>query len=386
MPPMSNQSKRIMLVAGEASGDLHGASLVKALQLHPEIQCYGVGGKAMREAGATILIDCTELAVMGFIDVVIHFPTIRKIFKKLEHELKNNPPDLLITIDYPGFNLRLAKKAKAYGIPTLHYISPQVWAWRANRVHKIAQIVDHLAVIFPFEVECYQDTPLKVTYVGHPLTYVVKAPVDRDQARQDFQIKSGTKVVGLLPGSRKKEIERILPVMLEAAQLLQLHLPTIQFLLPVASTLNKEYIVSFIDNKIDVQLLETNSYHVMQACDAMIVASGTATLEAALMRIPLVVVYKTSRFTAMLMRRLLKIPYVSLCNIVAGKFIVPELLQENATKEKISAATLQLLQDTHYRNTMLHNFDLIKTKLGNEDAAKNVATIACHMLGAENRS
>lgn len=380
---MSNSSKRIMLVAGEASGDLHAAELVKAIHaLHPEIVFYGVGGKAMRAAGVDITLDCSELAVMGFVDVLLHLRSLRSIFKMLEQSLKDNPPDLLITVDYPGFNLRLAKVAKRLGIKVLHYISPQVWAWRPKRVHKIAEAIDHLAVIFPFEIECYKDTPLTVTYVGHPLTYTVAAKMTKEEARQAFSIKPGHKVIGLMPGSRKKEIEGILPIMVDAAHLLQLRMPNIQFLLPVASTLDKPYISQFINHeKLNIQFVENDTYNAMQACDAMMITSGTATLEAALMRIPLVVIYKTTRFTAWLMRRLLKLPYVSLCNIIAGKAIVPELLQENATKEKICLATLRLLQEERYRNVMIHNFDLIKEKLGKKDAPKNTAIIAARLLG-----
>tara|TARA_R110000868_G_scaffold84822_6_gene238974 strand:+ start:50422 stop:51558 length:1137 start_codon:yes stop_codon:yes gene_type:complete len=375
-------TKKIMLIAGEASGEEHGASLVKAISSKSSnIIFTGIGGREMRAAGVDTFADCAELAVMGFTDVIGHLPTIIKIFKATVEHIKQQKPDLLILIDYPGFNLRLAKKAKQLGVKVLFYISPQVWAWRQGRVKSIAKVVDHMAVIFPFEVDFYSKANIPVTYVGHPLTHSVKSNLTTEQAREKFGIATTNKVVGLLPGSRNREIQRLLPTILESARLIKLRVPNTQFIMPLASTIDKETIQTYLKRyAVDVKIVEGDNYNVMQACDALITSSGTATLEAALMTTPMVIIYKVPFVTGLIMRHLIKIKHVGLANIVAGKNAVPELLQERAKPKYISQAIIKMLTDAQYQQQIVADLTEVKTNLGHEDGSENVAKIALNML------
>ncbi len=374
--------KKIMLVAGEASGDQHGAELVHAFKkLNSNVTFYGVGGRNMRAAEVDIQVDCAQLAVMGFGDVVKHLPQLIKIFNQLKKSLAKNPPDLLILIDYPGFNLRLAKVAKQLGIKVLFYISPQVWAWRQGRVKKIAKVVDHMAVIFPFEVAFYKNQNVPVTYVGHPLTHVVKPSLSVETAKQQFGILKNASVIGLLPGSREREIQRLLPTMLQAAEKIKTALPNAQFILPVASTITPAMLQPYLAaSQINIILVENQTYDAINTCDAVIVSSGTATLETALLLKPMVIVYKVPTLAAMMLKHLVKIKNIGLCNVVAEKRIVPELLQDDVTPDKLSTEILRMLTDEVYRNNMLEELKKVRDKLGVLNGSENVAKLALEML------
>ncbi len=382
LPKGGIASKKIMLVAGEASGEQHGAELVRALKKYPaEFYFYGVGGRQMREAGVDILVDCAELAVMGFGDVIKHLPQILRVFKQLKQTLINNRPDLLILIDYPGFNLRLAALAKKLGIKVLFYISPQVWAWRQGRVKKIAKVVDHMAVIFPFEVDFYQGHHVPVTYVGHPLTHVVKPTCSVETAKQKFALSSHAPVIGLLPGSRQREIQRLLPPMLQAAEKIKTQLPNAEFVLPLASTITQDDLTPFLaQTTLKIKLIENQTYDAMNVCDALIVSSGTATLETALLLKPMVIVYKVPRLTASLLKHFIKIENIGLCNVVAGKRIVPEFLQNDVNAEKLSQAILEMLENGVHRDSIINELKIVRDKLGTLDGSENVAKLAYTML------
>lgn len=381
-PGETRVGKNIVIVAGEASGDIHAANLIKAMFAEdPDLKFQGICGDKMRAAGAHTIADISELSVMGFVEVIMHLPKIYKTFNKIKSLLIKQKPDLLILVDYPGFNLRLAKIAKKLNIKVLFYISPQVWAWRPGRVKKIAKIVDHLAAIFPFEPAFYGNL-LPVTYVGHPLTNQVISHLTREAALLEFNLDPQRKTLGLLPGSRESELEKLLPVMLETAQRLKSADPDLQFILLQAHTIDNSYLQKYLEQaNIPIRIIKDRSYDVMRACDTLLVASGTATLEAALMQIPMVVVYKLTPITAWLAKRLVKIKYFSLCNIVADKAIVPEFFQDKVQSNYLIPAINQVLYDPTYRKKMIAELTAVKELLGQEDGSKNVAKLAFDMFG-----
>ncbi|OGT97902.1 MAG: lipid-A-disaccharide synthase [Geobacteraceae bacterium GWC2_48_7] len=371
-----------MIVAGEASGDIYGADLAReALNLDSALHFFGIGGARMREAGVETLVDSADMAVVGLIEVLKHFDVISQAFLKLKKIILNNPPALLILIDYPGFNLRLAKVAKKAGVKVLYYISPQIWAWRQGRVKKIAALVDHMAVILPFEAPFYEKAKVPVTFVGHPMLDLVKISVDRQQAAESFDLDPSRKIAGLFPGSRRSELERLLPVIVDSARLLKQRFPDLQFVVPLASTLGEEEILPlFAASGIDVTITRDRIHDLIRACDAVISVSGTVTLEIALVGTPMVIIYKLSPFTYQLAKRLVKIDNIGLCNIVAGKTVVKELVQNDATPEKISAEIAEILYNHPYSGSIRQELALIREKLGGGGATVRVATMALDML------
>ena len=375
---MPEFQRRIMIVAGEASGDIYGADLVKeALKLSSDLHFFGIGGARMREAGVDTLVDSSEMAVVGLVEVIKHFDVISSAFVKLKQILLNEPPDLLILIDYPGFNLRLAKVAKKAGIKVLYYISPQIWAWRQGRVRKIARLVDHMAVILPFEAPFYQQAGVPVTFVGHPMLDLVTVTLDRSAAATSFKLDPFRKIIGLFPGSRHNEIERLLPVILAAAVKLKKQFPGIQFILPLASTLRRDDIVPLLTAAgLDVTITRDRIHDMIRACDAVISVSGTVTLEIALVGTPMVIIYKLSPLTYQLAKRLVKVPNIGLCNIVAGETVVRELIQDHANPDEIAAEIGNLLTDNAYHATIVAKLGEVRSKLGQGGASVNVAQLA----------
>lgn len=359
-------NKRVLILAGEASGDQHAAKLVnETLKLYPDIEFFGMGGEKMRQAGVDILVDNKAMAVVGAVEVLRHIKPIWLAWRKLRQVIQRHVPDLVVLVDYPGFNLQIARIAKQAGIKVLYYISPQIWAWQQHRIHVIRQRVDKMLVIFPFEESLYQRAGVPVEYVGHPLSNTVHPNMTLEQAKQKWKIPASARVIGLLPGSRKGEIKRLLPVMLASAQQLKIHYPEVVFLLPVASSLSEQDLAPYLETTtLHVQLVHGHFYDAMQLCDAAMVASGTATLEMALLGIPIALVYKTSFLTYWIAKHLIKIPFIGLCNIVAGKLIVKEFIQERANPEQITAEMVRIFEDQTYRQTMSHHFQLMKQNLG----------------------
>ncbi len=367
-----------MIIAGEASGDLHAAKLVREVQEKTaDVQFYGIGGEQMRKAGVETLVDSAQLAVVGLVEVLAHWSTISGALKKMQRLLRTDPPDLLILTDYPDFNLRLAKTAKECGVKVLYYISPQVWAWRQKRVYKIRDRVDMMAVVFPFEEDFYRKYNVPVRFVGHPLTDEVHASADTQTLRKEFLLDSDRPVVGLFPGSRHSEIRRLLPIIVAAAKLIADKEPQSQFIVPVASTLSENDILPYFeDTELDLRIISDRSYDVMQACDAIITVSGTVTLEIALLHKPMVVINRISRLSYFLVSRMLKIPYIALCNIVANRKIVPELIQDDATPEKIATTLLALLQDSaEMKNELSAIHDLLTDEERKTDLSKLVISM-----------
>jgi len=372
----------VMVIAGEASGDAHAGRMLAALKdIAPDIAVKGIGGDTMRAAGAEIMVDFSELAVMGLVEVLKRYRGIKKIFNQVVAELKRDKPDLLILVDYPGFNLKLAKEAKKLGIPVLYYISPKVWAWRAGRVKTIKQYVDHMAVLFPFEVDIYQQAGVPVTCVGHPLVDAVQKNLTTKQAKIKMGFKLNRRVLGLFPGSRRSEVEMLLPIMLEAAERLQKQSSNIDVVLPIASGLNASLIEDIVaKSNVPVKMVEGDFYQLTAACDAVVAASGTVTLEIALLGVPHFITYRVAPITYHVFRRLVSIPYFGLCNIVTGKPVVLELLQNDVTAERLETELTTLMAGSESKKEAEQVRQQVLSALGPKGGAENAAELIISML------
>ena len=384
-PPVTPLPRRVMIVAGEASGDIYGADLVqKALLQDSGLHFFGIGGVKMREAGVEILVDSADMAVMGLIEVAKHFGVISSAFLKLKKILRQDPPELLILIDYPGFNIRLAKTAKKAGVKVLYYISPKVWAWKAGRIKTIAAAVSQMAVIFPFEVPLYAKAGVPVTFVGHPMLDLLNVFMNREEAAASFGLDPSRKIIGLFPGSRKSEIEHILPSIIAAAELLQKEMPEVQFVLPLASTLIEADVLPYMERSgISAIITRQRTHDLIRACNAIISVSGTVTLEIALIGTPMVIIYRIGSFTYQIAKRVVKIEHIGLCNIVAGRGMVKELIQDKANPEAIAAEIMTIITDTAYRTAMIAELATIREKLGGGGAAARTASLALEIINGK---
>ncbi len=381
-PSGTSVPRRVMIVAGEASGDIYGADLAqKALLQDPGLHFFGIGGDLMREAGVETLVDSADMAVMGLVEVLKHFGVISSAFLRLKKILREDPPELLILIDYPGFNIRLAKAAKKAGVKVLYYISPKVWAWKAGRIKTIAANISHMAVIFPFEIPLYEKEGAPVTFVGHPMLDLVNVTMSQGEAAASFGLDPSRKIIGIFPGSRRSEIERILPAIVSAAELLQKEYPEVQFVLPLASTLGEEDILPHLQRSgISATITRQRIHDLIRACDAIISVSGTVTLEIALIGTPMVIIYKLAPLTFQIARRVVKIEHIGLCNIVAGRSLVKELIQEQANPGAIAAEIKTIITDAAYRTTMTADLATIRGKLGGGGAALRTASLALDLI------
>lgn len=371
-------------MAGEASGDLHGANLVRAIRnLAPLVRFCGIGGKRMEEAGVEILFSSSEMAVVGFTEVFSRLRVIRRAYLKLKSILRNENPDLLIVIDYPDFNLLLAGAARKFNVPVLYYISPQVWAWRPGRVKKIADRADRVAVILPFEQQFYRERGVAVDYVGHPLLDIVPDHLCKEEILQSLGLSDKGPIIGLLPGSRREEVTRLLPVMLSAAEALCRRQPGTACLIPLAPTIAPDLVHSLISgSSLPIRILD-DMYSVLAASDLVLVASGTATLEAAIMQVPMVVVYRVSPLTFWLGKMVVKVPFISLVNLIAGERIVPELIQGEVTPERLAQESEHLLGSGPQRESMVNRLKKLKEALGGRSASEKTAAIAVSMMREE---
>jgi len=375
-----------MVSAGEASGDIHAAHALQALRKRGvEFDCFGMGADRLKDAGMELTLDCRELAVIGIVDVLINYPRFMRRLAKLRRTLTERRPDLLIIVDYPDFNLKLAETARQLGIPVLFYISPQIWAWRKKRIHRIGSLVSHMAVLFPFEVDVYEQEQIPVTYVGHPLVDDAKSEFTAIQARAHLQLQSDAKLVALLPGSRSGELKRNLPVMLDtAANLLERH-PDVQFVLPVAPTLEINAVKQMLeDAALNVAVIEAQSYHTMRAADVALTASGTATLETAMLGTPMVIMYVINAVNYSIMKRLIQIDNIGLVNIVAGKRICQEFVQDECDPKAMATELEKCLFDNNYKQTMLDALSGVRQKMGSGGASQRVAELIESMLPNEN--
>jgi lipid-A-disaccharide synthase len=377
-----NKSKTIMIIAGEASGDMHGASLVhEMLKIDSSLKFYGIGGNKLQEAGVKLLAHASEMAVVGLTEVIPKLETILRIMNRMKKSMDEFNPDLVILIDYPDFNLRIAKAAHKRGIKVFYYISPQVWAWRKGRINQIKKSVNKMAVILPFEVETYRQKGFPVNYVGHPLLDLVKTKYSPQEARTKFGLKEGKTTVALLPGSRFSEVNNLLPEMLRAGEILAQHIQDIQFLLPLADTIEEKIITDIISRyALKVNIISGHTYDAISCSDLTIVASGTATLETALLGVPMIIIYKISSLTYFIAKFIVNVKNIGLANIIAGKTIVPELIQEDANGNRIAAEALDILTDVERKQEMIKELTAIRSKLGNPGAARKTAQLAYDML------
>ncbi len=345
---MAQPVKIIGIVAGEASGDLLGSHLMEALKRElPGVHFVGIGGPKMQNVGMQILFPMEKLAVRGYVEVLRHFLEIVGIRRKLRAHFRANPPDLFIGVDAPDFNLGLELTLKARGIPTVHYASPSIWAWRGERIHKIKRAVSHMLTLFPFEAPIYEKAGIPVTYVGHPLADMLAEVPTRAAMREQMRLPQQRPIFAFLPGSRQSEVRSLAATYIETARLILQKLPDALFLVPLASretrTIFEEALYHCEAHDLPITLLFGHAHDAMIAADGVLVASGTATLEAALLKRPMVITYKMSALSWWLMKRKQYQPYVGLPNILAGKFVVAELLQHDATPQNLAQALLNLV-------------------------------------------
>ncbi|MBN2413293.1 lipid-A-disaccharide synthase [candidate division KSB1 bacterium] len=374
-------STKIMILAGEASGDLHGGELVKELfKAEPNLEIFGVGGDKMRQAGMELYYHVDQLAYIGFWEVIKHYFYFRRIFFHLLEELDKRRPDIVVLIDYPGFNLKFARQAHKKGVNIFYFIAPQVWAWAQGRAKKMAKYIHHLAVIFDFEVPFFKKYGIKTTFVGHPLMDGLKTTMDKQTFCQHFDMNPDTPLLALLPGSRKQEIEFLLPVMLKAATALKKQHGDLQIAVSKAATIREENFNSYLKEFPDVRIIENKTYDLMKHATAAFVASGTATLETACFETPFVIAYRVSPLSYLIGKMLVKIHHIGLANIVAGELVAKEYIQQGLTVENVKPELEKLLYDTNYRVTRINKLKKVKQKLGAPGAAGKTALLILDQL------
>jgi len=380
---MADRAPLVMLSAGEASGDQHAASLFRALKaIIPEVRGIGMGGVAMKEAGVDIRFDSSGIGVIGLAEIARHYGEIRGALELMRGLAREERPDLLICVDYKEFNFRLAKAAKALGIKVLFYVSPQVWAWRQGRVKTYGRIIDHMAVIFPFELPFYEAHGVPATYVGHPLAGKVRATEPREMVLSRLGLfDRKVPLIGILPGSRSNELARLLPTLLGAAAKLKISHPNAEFVVFKAPTLDREALeAAGVQRGLDLRIIEGQDYDVLQCCDAVMTVSGTATLEVALIGIPMVIVYRLAALSYWIGRLLIRVPFIGLPNILRGKGVVREFIQDEATPENVAEEVERILDDAEYRDTMRQELAAVRETLGHLEGSVELARLAARML------
>ena len=378
----------LLIITGEDSGDLYGGNLAREIKkLSPDINISGVGGKQMRSAGVDIFCDVSEISVVGFWEVIEKLGLIRRLYKQIIEKFDSGNVKGVVLIDYPGFNLKIAKAAKERGIPVFYYISPQVWAWRKSRVKTIKKYVDKMMVILPFEKEFYQREGVDVEFVGHPLLEVIASNSEaisssnKKEIYKEFGIDDRQIIIGILPGSRKKEIAYMLPEILKASSLIKGKYPSVQFLLPLSQSIEEDYLKNFITSDYSyIKIVKGKNYDVMKVSDLLITKSGTSTLEAAIIGTPMIIVYKTSITSYYLAKVLVNVTYAGLPNLLAGKEAAPELLQHKMNAKNIAEKTIYFLEKKDGLEQMREEFKNIRYSLGEQGASKRTASIIINHL------
>lgn len=374
---------RIGIVAGEASGDLLGSHLIRALkQKRADIEFIGIAGPKMISEGAKSLFPIERLSVRGYLEVVKHLWGLLKLRRDLLNQLLKNPPDLFIGIDAPDFNFWLERKLKNKGIKTIHYVSPSIWAWRKNRIKKIKRAVTQVLALFPFEPALYEDAGVPVSYVGHPLADMLPLEPDVAAAREILKLEDKDLVIAMLPGSRQGEVQQHADLFVQTARRIYAEQPNAIFLVPLITRETRQIFELAVFNThetLPIQLLFGHAHDAMAAADVIIVASGTATLEAALLKKPMVITYRMSNLSWQLLKRMSLQPYVGLPNVLAGKFVVPELLQDDATPEKLADAALELIKDKDRLAEIKREFTSIHHSLRQNTAEKAALAILAHL-------
>ncbi len=369
----------VMVLAGEASGDLHAAGLIHQLkEIQPKILFFGMGGPLMEDEGVELFYHIQDLSLIGFTEPLRRLPFFRRVSKEMTKLLEKREPDLVILVDYPGFNLRFAHQVKEEGIPLIYYICPQVWAWAGWRIKRMAKLVDRAIVLFPFEEDLCHQARIRADFVGHPLVETVSKNLDREAFRQLKEMGDGEKVLGLFPGSREEEVRRILPLMLEACRLLSKKVKLRTFL-ALSPNVSPDMVRSLTQDY-KVEILRGENYELMASSSLVLVASGTATLEAAILGTPMVIVYRLSPLSWLLGRLLVRLPYVGMVNILAGKMLVPELIQRKADPGRIAYEAWRLLKDEPRRRAMKDGLLEVKRGLGEPGAYLRAAQIVAEVL------
>ena len=368
----------IMVVAGEASGDMHAAEVVRKIKsINPEVDFFGLGGMHLKKEGVEVIFDPTKLSTIGFLEGAKHFKKLYQVLNNLERELKNRRPEAAFLVDYTYFNRKVAKRAAKLDVPTVNYFAPSAWVWGKWRAKKIANYGVKVASVFPMEEEVYRKAGAEVEFVGHPLVDMVEPKFDRDQleTEKDLELKDRM-VIGILPGSRGQEVKSLLPKMLKAAQLIVKEYPTVKFLLPLANTISRSEVEESVSNyNIDITLLSGGSQSVMEASDLILVASGTASLEAACLKTPMVIAYKTSWSSYILGKLLVRISHIGLPNIIAKEKVVPELLQSEVTGQNLAKEAVDILNNQQRYQKIKRKLNQVKNQLGEGGAAKRVAKL-----------
>jgi lipid-A-disaccharide synthase len=372
---MKDKHPHFLIIAGEASGDLHGSNLVSALKvLLPHARFSGMGGARMRDAGVETLFGIERMGAVGVVEVLGEFDHYYKVYRALMKEIASRRYDAVILIDYPTLNLRLAKQGRRFSCPVFYFISPQIWAWRKGRIKDIRESVDKMFVILPFEEKLYLDAGVDAEFLGHPFIDMVHPSRSREESRKKYSLGSEAKTIGLLPGSRMNEINSLLDVMIEAGGKIQQELGSCQFLLPVADSIDPDLIRQRLGaNSLGIQLVEGEPYDVMNSCDMLIIASGSATLEAGIIGCPMVIIYKLNPLTYLLAQLLVDAPLVGLVNIVAEEEVVPELIQNKVTAENISNEVLKVLQVPEKEQAVRERLLKIRDSLGEPGVMQVIA-------------
>lgn len=369
--------KNILIVAGEASGDLHASDLIREIkELDPEIKFFGLGGEKMLGQGVDLSFNIVEIAVVGLFEVLKNLKKFKEIFNDLLERVDLERPKLAILVDYPGFNLRLAKELKKRKIPIIYYISPQVWAWGSSRLNLIRNLVNRIIVFFKFEEELYKKENIPVSFVGHPLLDLVKPTLSKEELFNKLNIPSSKYTIALLPGSREKEVKNILPIMLDTATLISQDLPSVKFLILRSPTVKEEWFNNILPHyKLPMYTLHGMTYDGLSLCDFALVASGTATLETAILGIPMVILYKVSFLSWLYLRMAIKVSYIGMVNIIANQCIVPEFIQYHARPKKIASYIKNILTNPEGLVTIKKLLLDVKTQLGEKQAAKRAAQV-----------
>lgn len=371
--------KSILVVAGEVSGDLHASKVVRAFKARsPETAFWGIGGDHLKSGGVELLQHTDRMGVMGIAEVLKQYGFFKAVFRQVLAEVDRRKPEAALLVDYPGFNLRLAAELKKRGVQVCYYISPKVWAWNKKRIPKMAKAIDRLMVIFPFEVDLFEGSGLQADFVGNPLVEQIDEFLQTEPMPMPWQ---SDRRIALLPGSRRQEIERILPSILAAAALLEQEFPDAAFMIASPNEriekLVNEKIIQCSEKPARLNVVCGQAREVMRQAEAAIVTSGTATLETALIGTPHILVYKTSAFTYWFARSVVKIKHIGLVNIIAGKTVCPEILQHDATPRRLADETAKLMSDSPQRRAMLEGFGELRNLLGTKKASENVADILC---------
>lgn len=379
--------RRVMLVAGEASGDLHGSNLVRAArELAPDLSFYGVGGPRLEQAGMDLMFDLEHMSLMGLTEVFSGLARTLSILRRLKRSLKNDRPDGLVLIDYPDFNLLLAKAAQEAQIPVFYYICPQIWAWRRGRVRKMARLADRRVIVFPFEKEFYESRGTEADFVGHPLLDIMDPPRPKAEAKAELGLDPDRTWLLLMPGSRRHVVRELLPIMLGAVRILRQSRPDLGLVLARAETLSPDFLAPWLENGPEgLKVVEGNSHRLQNAADLALVASGTSTLETALMLTPMVVIYRLSHLSYQLGKLLVRVDHVAMANLIAGRRLVPELIQHEAGPVRIATELDRLIGDEDLYRETLAGLEGIRSRLGGPGASRRAAALLLETIDHKNR-